>query len=282
MNKSFGEKLREARIAKGLSTTQVAAATHILVQTIEALEKEDFRKIPAPIYGRGFVRLYAECVGLEAKPLIDEFMDIHSGRQAPAHQRVNESLSENIFSEAVNENTPPEQTPPPLSEDVPSDETPDIVVGLDLFDRKPDTSNIFSDTDSTPLETVPEKFQGKSLFASDYESTSSDDNSSQMEKIKNFTERFKKGMSIISGEIFQSVNKLPRRTWRIALLSVSVLLGVVLIGWSLSKLYNATGSSEIVGQEEGATQTAEKSPSPVKTRGKLISTGQTIPALYAD
>jgi cytoskeletal protein RodZ len=39
MSKSFGEILKEAREAKGLSTSQVASRTHILIKTIEALEE---------------------------------------------------------------------------------------------------------------------------------------------------------------------------------------------------------------------------------------------------
>ena len=80
---SFGETLRKAREAKGLSCSQVAAQTHMLVQIVEEMEREDFHRIPAPIYGRGFVRLFADCVGLDPVPLVREFMDIYEGRRAP-------------------------------------------------------------------------------------------------------------------------------------------------------------------------------------------------------
>ena len=76
---SFGETLRNAREAKGLTCSQVASQTHMLVQIVEEMEREDFHRIPAPIYGRGFVKLYCEAVGLEAKPFIDEFMAIYNG-----------------------------------------------------------------------------------------------------------------------------------------------------------------------------------------------------------
>jgi len=81
---SFGETLRAAREAKGLSCSQVAAQTHMLVQIVEEMEREDFHRIPAPIYGRGFVRLFANCVGLDPIPLVREFMDIYEGRRAPS------------------------------------------------------------------------------------------------------------------------------------------------------------------------------------------------------
>ena len=83
MNTSFGETLRAAREAKGLTTSQVAAQTRMLVQIVEEMENEDFHRIAAPIYGRGFVRLFAECVGLDPIPLVKEFMDIYEGRRAP-------------------------------------------------------------------------------------------------------------------------------------------------------------------------------------------------------
>ena len=81
---SFGETLKNAREAKGLTCSQVAAQTHMLVQIVEEMEREDFHRIPAPIYGRGFVRLFADCVGLDPIPLVREFMDIYEGRRAPA------------------------------------------------------------------------------------------------------------------------------------------------------------------------------------------------------
>ena len=75
----FGKTLRTAREAKGLTTGQIAERTHMMVQVVEGLENEDFAKIVAPIYGRGFVKLYCETVGLEPKPLVDAFMEIYSG-----------------------------------------------------------------------------------------------------------------------------------------------------------------------------------------------------------
>ena len=77
----FGKSLREAREAKGYTTAQIAETTHMLVSIVEGLEKEDFSRIAAPIYGRGFVKLYCEAVGLEAKPFVEEFMEIMNGNR---------------------------------------------------------------------------------------------------------------------------------------------------------------------------------------------------------
>ena len=80
----FGKTLRTAREAKGLTPGQIAERTHIMIQVVEGLENENFSKIVAPIYGRGFVKLYCEVVGLEPKPLVDAFMEIYSGRGTSA------------------------------------------------------------------------------------------------------------------------------------------------------------------------------------------------------
>ncbi len=79
----FGKTLKSAREAKGLSVSQLAELTRMPVARIEQLEAEDFSKIPAPIYGRGFVRLYCEAVGIDSKPLADEFTDIYNGKREP-------------------------------------------------------------------------------------------------------------------------------------------------------------------------------------------------------
>ena len=80
---ALGETLRNARVQKGLSPSDVAENTHMMVQVVEDLEREDFRRIAAPIYGRGFVRLYAELLELDPEPLILDFMDLYAGARAP-------------------------------------------------------------------------------------------------------------------------------------------------------------------------------------------------------
>ena len=87
----FGKTLRAAREAKGLTTGQIAEQTHMMIQTVEGLEREDFSKIVAPIYGRGFVKLYCEAVGLDPKPLVDAFTEIYADRHAaPPAARIAE------------------------------------------------------------------------------------------------------------------------------------------------------------------------------------------------
>lgn len=80
---ALGKILRDAREQQGFSVAQVAEATHMMVQIVEELEREDFHRIAAPIYGRGFIKLYAEFLSLDAEPLVKEFNTIYSGAQRP-------------------------------------------------------------------------------------------------------------------------------------------------------------------------------------------------------
>ena len=66
---TVGAILREAREKKGLSTSEVALATRMKVQIVEEIEHDDFSRIAAPIYAKGFIKLYAECVGVDPMPL---------------------------------------------------------------------------------------------------------------------------------------------------------------------------------------------------------------------
>jgi len=85
----FGKTLREAREAKGLTVAQLAEMTHMTASRVEELERENFAGIPAAIYGRGFVRLYCHAVGLDPKPLSDEFTEIFNGnRDTEIRERV--------------------------------------------------------------------------------------------------------------------------------------------------------------------------------------------------
>jgi len=79
----FGKTLGAAREAKGYSVGQLAELTRMAPKTILELESENFTHIAAPIYGRGFVKLYCEAVGIDPKPLVDEFMEIYNGNRQP-------------------------------------------------------------------------------------------------------------------------------------------------------------------------------------------------------
>ncbi|HEY8239837.1 MAG TPA: helix-turn-helix domain-containing protein [Kiritimatiellia bacterium] len=70
---SLGQTFKSTRERKRVSLSQAAAKTRIKVQILEGLEKNDFSTIAAPTYAKGFIKMYAEYLGLDPAPLIKEY-----------------------------------------------------------------------------------------------------------------------------------------------------------------------------------------------------------------
>jgi cytoskeletal protein RodZ len=67
---SIGEKIRKVREEKGYSLDQVARDTHITKRFLEALEEENFASLPGESYVVGFLRSYAEYLGLNSEEIV--------------------------------------------------------------------------------------------------------------------------------------------------------------------------------------------------------------------
>jgi cytoskeletal protein RodZ len=68
-----GRRLRQARMARGMSLAEVARATKIPTRLLEGLEAEQYELLPAGIFGRGYVRAAAQAVGLNGSELAHDF-----------------------------------------------------------------------------------------------------------------------------------------------------------------------------------------------------------------
>ncbi|MFI5177180.1 MAG: helix-turn-helix domain-containing protein [Vicinamibacterales bacterium] len=67
-------RLKAAREARGRSLRDIAASTKISVVALEAVERNDFSRLPGGIFGRAFVRAYAIEVGLDPEAIVREFV----------------------------------------------------------------------------------------------------------------------------------------------------------------------------------------------------------------
>jgi cytoskeletal protein RodZ len=67
--KTIGELLRAAREEKKLTIEQVNKETRISVQTLRSLERDDFGAFPSETYLKGFLRNYADFLGLDGNAL---------------------------------------------------------------------------------------------------------------------------------------------------------------------------------------------------------------------
>jgi transcriptional regulator with XRE-family HTH domain len=73
MSSPLGETLRRARLSKNVTFEDAERVTRIRREYLEALEREDFTKLPAPVYARGFLRSYAGYLGLDPGELMPFF-----------------------------------------------------------------------------------------------------------------------------------------------------------------------------------------------------------------
>jgi hypothetical protein len=69
----IGNSLREARVRQGLDYAQVELATKIRAKYVRALEEEEFEVLPTGTYIKGFLRSYAEYLGLDGQLYVDEY-----------------------------------------------------------------------------------------------------------------------------------------------------------------------------------------------------------------
>ncbi|MEI7732695.1 MAG: helix-turn-helix domain-containing protein [Verrucomicrobiota bacterium] len=69
---SVGQQLRAAREAQKLTLNQVAEATKIRTDYLQALEEAEYASFTAPVYIRGFVRTYSTMLKLEVPALMDQ------------------------------------------------------------------------------------------------------------------------------------------------------------------------------------------------------------------
>jgi len=69
----IGNSLREARERQGLAYPEIESATKIRAKYIRALEEENFTAIPGDAYIRGFLRTYADYLGLDPDVYVDEY-----------------------------------------------------------------------------------------------------------------------------------------------------------------------------------------------------------------
>jgi hypothetical protein len=69
----IGNSLREARVRQRLEHRDVELGTKIRARYIRALEEEDFESLPGDTYIRGFLRTYADYLGLDGQIYVDEY-----------------------------------------------------------------------------------------------------------------------------------------------------------------------------------------------------------------
>jgi hypothetical protein len=85
----IGNSLREARLRQGLDFPEIEQGTKIRGKYLRALEDEQFEVLPAQTYVKGFLRSYAEYLGLDGQLYVDEYNSrfVVGEEEAPSRPR---------------------------------------------------------------------------------------------------------------------------------------------------------------------------------------------------
>jgi len=70
----LGKTFSQARVQRGLTLEDCERDTRISKRYLDALEREDWKVFPAPVYSRAFLRTYAQYLGLNPAELMRQFL----------------------------------------------------------------------------------------------------------------------------------------------------------------------------------------------------------------
>ncbi len=261
----FGKTLRLAREAKGYTVSQLAEMTRMIHQTIEDLENENFTRIAAPIYGRGFVKLYCEAVGLDPKPMIAEFMEIFSGNRELG-------IKERVPAPEPKLNSEPETVSAPESTDE-----------MELISEiKPEIKPVETEETASLPEPVSEEPPPSNLFTAAQVVHPAPPANPETAKPR------ESRLSRYAAPIREaSLPSIPPSFWRIATLAVGALVILWILGLGFKALYKATtgaasaaepAAEETVRPEKNENQ-EKPAPSPAAA---AVREKVDVPPLYVD
>src|SRR3954447_18469213 len=73
---SIGERLRRQRLQNGMSIEKIALDTKISARLLEAIEAEQFEKLPGGVFRRSFVLQYARALGVDPDEIAAELKQL--------------------------------------------------------------------------------------------------------------------------------------------------------------------------------------------------------------
>src|SRR5918999_405150 len=73
MATSFGEQLRLAREARGISLREISEQTRISTRYLEAIEADDYKRLPGGIFNKSFIKAYAKYIGFDEHEALEGY-----------------------------------------------------------------------------------------------------------------------------------------------------------------------------------------------------------------
>jgi len=95
-----GNVLKAAREAQGLSIHEVCSQLRLGIKQIQAIEQDDFEKLPQPSIVRGFIRNYARLLNIDVNPILEAYQRIVPNK-APLPLSVRSNASRSVIDKPV-------------------------------------------------------------------------------------------------------------------------------------------------------------------------------------
>lgn len=103
---SIGDQLRLAREGRGIQLRDICEQTRISVHYLEAIETNDYKRLPGGVFNRSFIKAYARCVGYDEREAIEGYM-----RYLREHGESTDDVSTTPMHSKVYTETPATRSP---------------------------------------------------------------------------------------------------------------------------------------------------------------------------
>lgn len=80
---SFGEELRRERELRQITLREISESTKISLRYLEALERNEFEGLPGGVFNRGFVRAYAQFIGVDPEAMVNAYLLQEQAQSSP-------------------------------------------------------------------------------------------------------------------------------------------------------------------------------------------------------
>jgi cytoskeleton protein RodZ len=157
MTQTIGQRLKAEREARKLTLEKVFEVTRIRVPYLRALETDDLSSVPSPVQARGYLRNYAEYLGLDFQELLDQ---MRANMQGPSGEVIGPADD----APANGDSIPPQDNA--MLSARPATETAER---LDLAQQMADLVR-----EATPIAAPPQKTVGRKKLVSQPEDTSAE------------------------------------------------------------------------------------------------------------
>lgn len=109
MPPTIGQRLKAEREAQELTLEKVFEVTRIRIPYLQALESDDLSGVPSPVQARGYLRNYADYLGLDFQELLDEMRANMQGTSGEVVGPADEAASSPLPSSAEEGTSPSTQ-----------------------------------------------------------------------------------------------------------------------------------------------------------------------------